>query len=259
MKLSRVGAVLAGVCVWMGVEHLASAEEPAVPAGAVEHPAAVSIDLDTGARTVIVPPGCTASTRPNRQVVVLCPFADPDGKTPAAPVVSTPTRPWKKPKKEWYGWQILIADGASIASGAGIALASSGDGKGVGLGIGVGIAGYALAPAIVHWANGQVGPGFGSMSLRVGAPLVMAAWGIATGVLVSSDSDTQAAFAGVGAAAGVIGAIIVDVAVLAHRPVDEAERDRVSGARKKPAIQWMPTANYDSKRQSAVVGLAGSF
>ncbi len=256
MSLSIRVAVF--VAVSLAGVRLAAAQEPPTTPGGIERLAPVTIDLDTGARTVTVPPGCTATTRPNRQVVVLCPFADPDGKT-RSPAVSAPVRPYMKPKTEWYGWQILIADGASIASGVGIAVASNGSGRGTGLGVGVAVTGYVLAPALVHWANGQVGPGFGSMSLRVGAPVVLGAWGLMTGVIVSDDLDTQWILGGIGVAAGVIGAMVVDTAVLANRPVSAAERERVSGARKKPAIQWLPTANYDSKRRAAEVGVVGTF
>lgn len=251
------------IAAWLGVAGPAFAEEPPLAAEAprrVERPAPVSIDIDTGARTVIVPPGCTSTTRPNGQIVLLCPFAAPDESAAPTPVVRSPSppRPFVPLQKEWYGWQILVADGASIAAGIGVGLATNGDGNGLSRGLGTTAAGYVLAAPLVHWANGQVGPGFGSMSIRVGAPLVMAAWGAIAGAVLG-DQDGVGVGAGIGAGAGVLGAIVVDAALLAQRPVDEKERERVSGARKNPVIQWMPTANYDSRRAATTVGLAGTF
>ncbi len=248
--------------VWLGFARAVSAGETPPGSVPVERPAPVSIDIDTGARTVLVPSGCTSATRPNGQIVVVCPFAPPDQRAAPAPVLRAPSaapRPFTPIQKEWYGWQILLADGASIAAGIGVGLATNGDGGGVARGLATASAGYVLAAPMVHWANGQVGPGFGSMSLRVGAPLVMAAWGVFGGSILLSDENGAAVGAGIGAGVGILGAIVVDAAVLAYRPVDPKERERVSGAAKKPALQWTPTAHYDVQRAATTVGLAGSF
>lgn len=247
------------VLVTLGWSVSAYADEPVAvpPAGteatAVVRPAPVSVDIRTGAESVVVPLGCSPVRQPSGQLVVLCPFAAPKLEAPAVQAaLALPPPPPKKTRSEWYGWQILLVDGASLASGLAVGLAGKAE-----PGAAVGLTGYALGAPIVHWANGQVGAGFGSLALRVGTPISMAFWGYLAFAVTSDDPDAAGLAAGASAIVGMAAAMVVDVAVLAKKQVPiEAPR---AGARRKPQIQWTPTAGYDGKREAVTVGLAGSF
>jgi hypothetical protein len=62
-------------------------------------------------------------------------------------------------ERTWYGWQILLADAASIACAA---ITEHGEC----------IVGLALSGPVVHSLHGHVGRGFASLGLRVGLPLL---------------------------------------------------------------------------------------
>lgn len=102
------------------------------------------------------------------------PFPSSIYAPPTPPPLATATPPAAPPTvRRWYGWQTLIADGASLA----FALAGSqensnrsSDNSEVLLGLGA--AGFALGAPIIHWSHGHVGKGFLSLGLRVGTPLV---------------------------------------------------------------------------------------
>lgn len=61
-------------------------------------------------------------------------------------------------ESRWYGWQTLMVDGAAILIASDVSVPI-----------------YVLGGPIVHWSHGNVGRGFGSLGLRVGAPLLLAA------------------------------------------------------------------------------------
>ena len=83
------------------------------------------------------------------------------------------TAPSTKKYYQWYGWQTLISDAASltllVAGGktddldtrAGLVTASVGT--------------FALGPPIIHWAHGQPLRSLGSLALRVGPPIAAVA------------------------------------------------------------------------------------
>lgn len=152
---------------------------------------------------------------------------------PAAPSAPSQTADTtQKKEKEWYGWQTLICDGASVVTAP----------------IGVGIGGYLLCAPIVHFAHGQPLAGIGSLGLRLGAPLGLA---IAGGVLERgvSSGGTGRGYAGaaVGFVLGIATAITLDAALLARKEVKNTE--------KKPTI--VPTGNAQSGRIE--LGVAGTF
>ncbi len=76
-----------------------------------------------------------------------------------SPSLAEETEP-PKTKTSWYGWQTLIADGGTLA-------ATYVTGSPI-----VFLGGYALGAPIVHWAHGNVAAGFGSLGVRVVAPIV---------------------------------------------------------------------------------------
>jgi len=129
-------------------------------------------------------------------------------------------------KSRWYGWQTLLVDGAALG------FASTGSDLSVGI--------YALGGPVVHWAHGNTWRGVGSLVLRVGAPLALgAAFGYGCEASGNSDGDMGCLGAEIGGAMlGVVGAIVVDSAVLARDtvPVDEDMAVRVGPVRVAPAI-----------------------
>ena len=109
-------------------------------------------------------------------------------------------------ESRWYGWQTLLADGSALllASGASVPV-------------------YVLGGPVIHWAHGNGWRGVGSLSLRVGAPVVFAA------ALVSTcDGGGEYGCLGeaiLGVVFGVVTAVAVDAAVLARDTVVVEEDD----------------------------------
>lgn len=234
----------------------ARADEPvAAPLAAsgtsVVRPADTHTDPATGMQTVVVPEGCSATTQSSGQVVILCPFREPTAVAAA---------PRQRLDSKWYGWQVLLVDGATFVTGTVIAAAS--DGEAAGTGVAIALTGYAIGGPIVHWSNGQVGKGFASLGLRLGAPLVGGLTGLAFGAAMDGGCNAYdgcggaAVGAGLGVIAGGIAAVVIDSAVLARKQVvvtdDEAKRTT-------PKLQWVPSGGYDAKRQAATVGISGTF
>lgn len=231
----------------------AAAQEAPAPAGAVVRPAPTLTDPRTGAQTVDVPTGCTATRHTSGQVVILCPFAAPGAEAaePAKPITDT----------KWYGWQTLILDGASTTTG--LLLMSSSNDTLIDAGGAIILGGYALGGPIVHWSNGQVGKGFASLGLRVGAPLVTGLTGALLGGAFSGgcsdgwcDNSGIAVGAFLGTLGGAVAAIVIDAAVLARKTVNVAPEQARARA---PKLSWAPTAGFDPRRQMASVGISGAF
>lgn len=107
----------------------------------------------------------------------------------------------------WYGWQTLIADGASLS-----ALLAGGQEESL---VALGLLGYEFAPGIIHFAHRNPGRGFASFGIRLGMPLAGAFIGAA---LASNCNDNlcEAGGAAVGLLAGMGGAIAIDAAVFAY-------------------------------------------
>ncbi|HZU81501.1 MAG TPA: rhomboid family intramembrane serine protease, partial [Polyangiaceae bacterium] len=90
-------------------------------------------------------------------------------------------------KERWYGWQTLVADTGSVLVflfGAGIQSSSNSSAV-----LDFGIAGYLLAPPVIHFAHGNVGYGFASLGIRAGAPIVLGLVGAFFGAAASSNSN----------------------------------------------------------------------
>lgn len=107
----------------------------------------------------------------------------------------------KKNPSGWYGWQVLITDGASIAALAVAPPAS--------------VAGYALGGPIVHLAHGRLDNAAASLGTRV---LLPPAFAFVAGALL--DDRRGGDFGGLGmlagGAVGVVSAMALDAALYAR-------------------------------------------
>ncbi len=155
----------------------------------------------------------------------------------------------------WYGWQTLLADGASVAT---MVLGGTTQSSAVGL---IGLGGYFAGAPIVHGVQGRVGVAFASFGLRLGIPTLGAVVGYAAaGPCSASEHDGFFgcsfhgwAEAGVGALIGAGTAVAIDAAVLAHgKRSAEPETPRDSVAPRVTGV----APNYDPRTRTASMGLA---
>ena len=164
-----------------------------------------------------------------------------------APALAGDDEAWQDPtaakaaEKRWYGGPILLTDGIAYGS--------------IGLGLGVwetapvaipvGVLTYALGGPIVHMAHGNWGRSAISMGGRIALPIV----GLAIGAHAQDSDyddggdDRADALLG-GVFAGMLGATLVDAALLAYEPVSES-----------PAVA--PTVSVG--RDHAFIGATGTF
>lgn len=148
------------------------------------------------------------------------------------------------PRRVWYGWQTLTADGISTL----VFFAAFGqDSDRVNETLAyAGLLGYELAPGIVHFAHRNAGRAFASFGIRLGMPLAGAFLG---GAAISgcSGDDCQATGIGLGFLLGMGGAIALDAALLAY----ESPEPRRQAARVMPVVSLA--------RGHAWLGLAGEL
>ena len=149
------------------------------------------------------------------------------------------------PKAEWYGWQTLAVDGASLGT---LALAGETAGHDSSMSnvlLWSSISGYALGGPIVHAAHGQWGTALADLGLRAGAVAAGAAIGYAVGAASGTEMCgaqpcwVQPPLTGLvlGAAAGVVTASVVDAAVLGR---SKPRRDETPA----PAVSWTPRSRW---------------
>lgn len=151
-------------------------------------------------------------------------------------------------KPEWYGWQTLIPDAASIVL-ISSAIATSATRQTGDAATGLAFAGmgtYALGAPVVHWAHGNIAIGFASMAARFFFPLSTGFIGIYVGAGATAVTDCSGLFCGLGTMAtggmvgyglGMLTCSIVDAAAAAY---EKPEPTRKS-ARIVPSIS--PTKN----------------
>jgi hypothetical protein len=159
-------------------------------------------------------------------------------------------------EKEWYGWQTLIVDAASV--GAFVAGAAQAPALSY-----AGLAGYALGGPAVHLGHDRVGVAFADLGIRLGLPLIMAAIGAGIDVATSQPcGGADICVQGLGGAliglwAGHATAVVLDAAVFSVAPVSSPSPSQ-DEARAAPApLRFVPSLAIGPRGVSAGVG--GSF
>jgi hypothetical protein len=203
------------------------------------------------AQAPATPDGCYPG-KENGEDVLFCP------KPTAAQAPSANGSPAQGPVQmttEWYGWQTLAADGASLAlfvGGVGTTAArSSGTSSALLLGS---LAVYSLGGPIIHFAHNRPGAALGSFGLRWGMPTVGTLLGVSFAYASCGKSNDNGVCYGVygllGLTVGTIGAIVVDSALLAREQVQV----KFTAAKN---FTWRPDLNVSPSSVSA--GLSGAF
>jgi hypothetical protein len=150
------------------------------------------------------------------------------------------------PRRTWYGWQTLTADGIStLLFITGASLAGRRDETGESLAW-ASLAGYEFAPGILHFVHKNPGRGFASFGIRLGMPLAGAFLGAAA-ASGCSGYECEAGGAGAGFLLGMGGAIAIDAAVLAYDYPESSRR----------AVRVLPVVSIAAGR--AFVGLTGEL
>jgi hypothetical protein len=170
------------------------------------------------------------------------------------------TPPPRVGQRSWYGWETLTVYGVSAAFLAGsIAATTQGATNPATTSFGViGFTGLPLGGAVVHWANGNVAKGFGSIGLSMVSTLATAGIGAGIGYLSPAshrqDGAVVITFGGmIGAGVGLMAAMAVDVSLLSYR-----DRPAPSAAGHRPTWSMIPTVLHVD-RSGAVLGLAGTL
>jgi hypothetical protein len=165
-----------------------------------------------------------------------------------APVEQAPTETAPrgvKTKTRWYGWQMVIIEGGALAAGVGLESWQ------------VALGGYALGPAVVHWAHGNVAKGFASIGLRVGMPLATGFTTAMFAAVTTGDLGTIAIAASGATVLGAAGAIMIDTVFLAREPVSTVQPERSAPSEAKAVQRISPTAAVTPN--GATVGVVGVF
>jgi hypothetical protein len=151
----------------------------------------------------------------------------PEPPEPAAPPVrltrtTTQAAPPAEPEQieiHWYGWQNAIVSGVAASTMLTGAFIDGQAGEGV---VTAGLITFVFGPAVVHFAHGNIGEGFGSMLLLGLSPFLLGVTGTALGTIIDGrnrDSVVIPVFAVVGVIAGVIGGPLIDAGFLAYDEV----------------------------------------
>ncbi len=166
-------------------------------------------------------------------------------------------------RKGWYGWQILIADGAAV----GLLLASdidaSGDDRQVDAAAIGAIGIYGVASPTIHFAHGEVLNGLASLLVR-GAGL-----GLTTALVLGSSNGKAdgghspgelSDFAPLFAPLPILGAIALDIGLLAReRPAVENPVERPKRPTTEPVLPTVVGASVVPVPGGGAMHLSGTF
>jgi hypothetical protein len=144
---------------------------------------------------------------------------------------------------EWYGWQVLIADGSAVVSSVGLTTIDQWEGALYNF-----VGGHLLGGPLVHLGHRNYGAAAGSLGLRAALPLLGGALGCE--LAGRGDYDGVGCLPGIvyGGVLGIVVAGAIDAAALAH-----------GDAKPKAAksFEVLPTAGVSAN--GATFGLQGVF
>lgn len=202
-----------------------------------------------------VPPALSAPDAPSFPVTPSA--SPPQSDKPSGLTSSGPT------EKYWYGYQTLIADGASLGA---MLLGSATPAFGY-----IGVGGYLAGGPIVHFANKNPGAAVTSMLMRPLLPVLGAVIGYAAAGTCREKPNQPGEFdilgncflhgvgeAAIGALVGMSIAVTIDAAALARgeRPVERPqEAKKIDGRVHVTGV----APSYDPRSGTASVGLGGTF
>jgi hypothetical protein len=132
--------------------------------------------------------------------------------------------------RRWYGWQTLIADGATVTLVPAVASQLDSDGTAIAVGM---VGSYLLAAPIIHLAHGRPGIAAASLGLRAGLPM----GGALLGAALAGDCRGELCGAGgavIGFVVGILGATTLDAVVLSREPREDDESNSDDDARSAP-------------------------
>jgi len=197
-------------------------------------------------------PGPALSPTPETKVDVGWRPAGPAPPSTAPAVDDSPPRAHHEPERRWYGWQIILTDGAALVSLAAVSESSAWGDLALGL--------YVAGGPIVHLAHENGSQAAGSVGLRLLAPAGGMLIGFVLGALENPSCDCEGGLigAGGGLVVGTVAASILDIALLAY-DVPPA----LSGAHAAaPSLHLAPVAGLprdSTGRVAPTFGFAGSF
>jgi hypothetical protein len=154
-------------------------------------------------------------------------------------------------RRRWYGWQLLIFDGAVLSAlGIGTAADIRGDAA-TALGFSLGLV-FDVAPPIVHAVHHRGGMGWASFGVRSGLPFAV----LLSTVLLSSCRDPfdnrclNTTSANVSAFLGLAAASAIDVSLFAW----DAPATRTPS---QATLQWSPV--FTPRPDGGSLGVVGAF
>jgi hypothetical protein len=171
-----------------------------------------------------------------------CAPPDPSGTDPASARLAAPTRP-RPAEWQWYGWQILLSDVASLSELAAGETLAAGAASPTSRGaadafFAVGLSQFVLGGAIVHASHRQ----WLRAALSIGERLLLPATGFALGFALAprgtgDQFNDPFPVAAVGLIAGIVVAHVIDAAILSTIP----PRTSDPGPATAPTTAWAPT------------------
>jgi hypothetical protein len=156
------------------------------------------------------------------------------------------------PREHWYGTETLLTDAGALALFlSGVAVNDRGTSRSIVVGSGVA---YLLGGPVVHLLHGRELTSLASLGLRVGLPATGGLVGRGLAGLGPYDDGDEVVLGTVfGALGGLLGAVILDPALLAWQPAPR----RAGGALTGSPFVWRPLLTLTDTR--AELGVMGSF
>jgi hypothetical protein len=152
----------------------------------------------------------------------------------------------EQPSKRWYGWQILMADGAALTIG----LASRN--------VAASLVAYGLPSPVLHLAHERPGAVLGALALRAALPVIAAVAGYSLEMATSNPCSRgqDLCFRGLGGAlvgvfAGYLGAVVIDAAVLAR---ENPPSERTDAPPRASRVRWQPIIGVTKTGASGGIG-----